>query len=256
MPRKATTMSLCLAEEARSRLSALARSRTAPAHHVKRSAIILQLADRHDATEIAVTLGIDRQRLTRCARRVTAVGPLKAIENLPRSGRPPEITEATRIWLIGEACVKPKDRGYPLELSTLRLLAAHARGRGPVAGHACLAESAPSTVREILHRQPIKPHKVRYYIERRDPNFDERKAEVLDIYAAAHLLRNLPEAERPVWCPTMRSRAFRRLPPRHRICRPCWVSTPPCSMITNTSGWARSRFQRLPISSPAMSIMP
>jgi hypothetical protein len=60
MPRKATTMSLCLAEEARSRLSALARSRTAPAHHVKRSAIILQLADRHDATEIAVTLGIDR----------------------------------------------------------------------------------------------------------------------------------------------------------------------------------------------------
>jgi hypothetical protein len=88
MPRKATTMSLCLAEEARSRLSALARSRTAPAHHVERSAIILYLADCRDATEIAV--GIDRQRVSRCARRVTAVGPLKAIEDLPRSGRPPE----------------------------------------------------------------------------------------------------------------------------------------------------------------------
>jgi hypothetical protein len=39
---------------------------------------------------------------------------------------------------------------------------------------------------------------VRYYLERRDPNFDERKAEVLEVYAAAHTLRNLPEAERPV----------------------------------------------------------
>jgi hypothetical protein len=129
-------MSLCLTEEARSTLSALARSRTAPAHHVERSAIILHLADRRDATEIAATLGIDRQRVTRCARRVTAVGPLKAIEDLPRSGRPPEITEAARVWLIGEACVKPKDRGYPHELWTLRLLAAHARGHGPVVGSA------------------------------------------------------------------------------------------------------------------------
>jgi transposase len=198
MPRKAATMAFCLTEETRSTLSALARSRTAPAHHVERSAIILHLADRRDASEIAATLGIDRQRVTRCARRVSAVGPLKAIEDLPRSGRPPEITEAARVWLIGEACAKPKDRGYPHELWTLRLLAAHARGHGPVAGHTCLAETAPSTVHDILHSQPVKPHKVRYYLERRDPAFDERKAEVLEVYAAAHMLRDLPEAERPV----------------------------------------------------------
>ena len=64
--------------------------------------------------------------------------------------------------LIGEACVTAKDRGYPHELWTLRLLAAHARGHGPVAGHACLAETAPSTVHDLLHSQPVKPHKVRY----------------------------------------------------------------------------------------------
>jgi hypothetical protein len=106
-------MALSLTEEARSTLAALARSRTAPAHHVERSAIILHLADRRDASEIAATLGIDRQRVTRCVRRVTAVGPLKAIDDLPRSGRKPDITEAARTWLIGEACAKPKDRGYP-----------------------------------------------------------------------------------------------------------------------------------------------
>jgi Winged helix-turn helix len=46
--------------------------------------------------ETAAALGIDRQRVTRCARRVAAVGPLEAINDLPRSGRPTDITEAAR----------------------------------------------------------------------------------------------------------------------------------------------------------------
>ena len=198
MPRKAATLALCLTEETRVTLTALARSRTAPAHHVERSAIILHLADQRDATEIAAKLHIDRQRVTRCARRVMAVGPLKAIDDLPRSGRRPDITEAARTWSIGEACVKAKQRGYPHEVWTLRLLAAHAREHGPAAGHACLAELAPSTVHEVLNSQPVKPHKVRYYLQRRDPAFEERKAEVLEVYAAAEMLRQIPEADRPV----------------------------------------------------------
>ena len=198
MPRKVATLALCLTEETRVTLTALARSRTAPAHHVERSAIILHLADQRDATEIAAKLHIDRQRVTRCARRVMAVGPLKAIDDLPRSGRRPDITEAARTWLIGEACVKAKQRGYPHEVWTLRLLAAHARERGPAAGHTCLVELAPSTVHEVLNSQPVKPHKVRYYLQRRDPAFEERKAEVLEVYAAAEMLRQIPEADRPV----------------------------------------------------------
>ena len=53
MPRKSVTLALCLTEETRTKLSALARSRTAPAHHVERSAIILHLVDQHDVSEIA-----------------------------------------------------------------------------------------------------------------------------------------------------------------------------------------------------------
>jgi Winged helix-turn helix len=191
MPRQAKVMELALTDEARSTLSVLARSRTAPAHHIERSAIILHLADRRSTSETALALGIDRQRVTRCARRLAAVGPLKAINDLPRSGRRPDITEAARTWLIGEACAKPKDRGYPHELWTLRLLAAHARCYGPLAGHPCLAELAPSTVHDILNNQPLKPHKVRYYLDRRDPVFDERKAKVIEVYAAAEMLRRL-----------------------------------------------------------------
>jgi transposase len=196
--RKANVIELSLTDEARATLSALARSRTAPAHHAERSAIILHLADRHTASETAAALGIDRQRVTRCVRRIAAVGPLEAINDLPRSGRPPEITEAGRAWLIGEACAKPKERGYPHELWTLRLLAAHARCHGPAIGHRCLAELAPSTVHDILNSQPVKPHRVRYYLDRRDPAFDQRKAGVIELYGAAEMLRQLPEAERPV----------------------------------------------------------
>ena len=198
MPRKSAILAMCLTEETRARLSALARSRTAPAHHIERSAIILHLVDQHDVSEIAAELDIDRQRVARCLRRVMAVGPLEAIDDLPRSGRRPDITEAARIWLIGEACVKAKERGYPHEIWTLRLLASHAREHGPVAGHACLTELAPSTVHEVLNGQPVKPHRVRYYLQRRDPAFEERKAEVLEVYAAAEMLRQMPEADRPV----------------------------------------------------------
>jgi Winged helix-turn helix len=115
MPRKAATLALCLTEETRITLSVLARSRTAPAHHVERSAIILHLADQHDVSEVAAKLRVDRQRVTRCLRRVMAVGPLEALDDLPRSGRRPDITEAARTWLIGEARVKAKERGYPHE---------------------------------------------------------------------------------------------------------------------------------------------
>jgi transposase len=198
MPRKPATLALCLTEETRARLSSLARSRTAPAHHVERSTIILHLVDQHDVSEVATKLHIDRQRVTRCLRRVMAVGPLEAIDDLPRSGRRPDITEAARTWLIGEACVKAKERGYPHELWTLRLLAAHAREHGPLAGHACLAGLVPSTVHHMLNSQPVKPHRVRYYLQRRDPAFEERKAEVLEVYAAAEMLRQMPEADRPV----------------------------------------------------------
>ncbi|MGC8698043.1 MAG: hypothetical protein ACP5Q0_06170, partial [Halothiobacillus sp.] len=46
-----------LTEETRTRLSELARSRTAPAHHVERSAVILHLADQNDVNEVAAKLG-------------------------------------------------------------------------------------------------------------------------------------------------------------------------------------------------------
>jgi hypothetical protein len=64
--------------------------------------------------------------------------------------------------------------GYPHELGTPRLLAAHARDHGPNAGHSCLAQLAQGTVCRILAAHEVKPHKVRYCLERRDPEFEPK----------------------------------------------------------------------------------
>ena len=109
-------VAVCLTDDVRATLTELSRSRTAPAHHVERAGIILQLVAGQSASEIAMALRIDRRRVMRCIDRLAAVGADRAINDLPRSGRPPDITPAGRAWPIGEACIKPKERGDPHEL--------------------------------------------------------------------------------------------------------------------------------------------
>jgi hypothetical protein len=43
-------------------------------------------------------------------------------------------------------------------------------------GHPRLAQAGKSTVWRILNERQIKPHKIRYYLERRDPDFDREDA--------------------------------------------------------------------------------
>jgi hypothetical protein len=68
-------------------------------------------------------------------------------------------------------------------------LAAHARDHGPQAGHPSLAKLAQGTVCKILAAHEIKPHKVRYYVERRDPEFEPKMAEVLCVYREVEMRR-------------------------------------------------------------------
>jgi hypothetical protein len=106
-----------------------------------------------------------------------------------RPGRELTITLDAKAWLGALACRKTKDLGYPYELWTTRFLAGHAREHGPAEGHACLADLAQGTVCNILGQDEVKPHKVRYYLEQRDPDFAEKMAEVLCVYHEVGLLK-------------------------------------------------------------------
>ena len=90
------------------------------------------------------------------------------IEGAGSIDRKPTITPEAKAGRDSLACDKAKEHGYPHELWTTRLLARYARERGPAAGHQCLARLAQGTVCKLLGQEEIKPHKVRYYLERRD----------------------------------------------------------------------------------------
>jgi hypothetical protein len=47
---------------------------------------------------------------------------------------------------------------------------------------------------QILNGQEIKPHKVRYYLERRDPDFKAKMAEVLCVYREVKLIKETAAA--------------------------------------------------------------
>ena len=77
------------------------------------------------------------------------------------------------------------------------LLARHAREHGPAAGHQCFAKLVQGTVCKILNRQEVKPHKMRYYLERRDPEFAQKMAEVLCVYREVAILKEAAAQKKP-----------------------------------------------------------
>ena len=135
------------------------------------------LAYREDPSFFAVgrALGVHHQTVQRCVERAVAYGPLAALDDRPRPGKEPTITAEAKAWLVDLACRKAKELGYPHELWTTRLLARHAREHGPAAGHVCLAKLAPGHGVQDPQRQEVKPHKVRYYLERRDAAVRSRR---------------------------------------------------------------------------------
>ncbi len=115
--------------------------------------------------------------------------PMAALDDRPRPGREATITAEGKARVVDLACRKAKELGYPHELWTTRLLARHAREHGPAEGHACLAKLAQGTLCNILYQQETKPHRVLYYLERRDPEFKQSMAEVLCVYREVKLIK-------------------------------------------------------------------
>jgi transposase len=180
---------LTIGPEELARLEALSRSRTEPASQVERARILLAYRADPSSTAVARQIGVTHHTVQRCLRRAVRLGVMAALDDSPRPGKAPAITAEARTWLVSLACQKAKDLGYPHELWTTRLLARHAREHAEAAGHLCLSRLAQGTVCKILASHAVKPHKVRYYLERRDEAFDAKMAEVLCVYREVALLK-------------------------------------------------------------------
>jgi transposase len=185
---------LALSEEDVRKLNAVARSRTEAASRVERARMLLAYQEDPSFYAVGRAVGVHHQTVQRCVERAVAYGAIAALDDLPRPGREPTITAEAKTWLTNLACRKAKELGYPHELWTTRLLARHAREHGPEEGHSCLSKLAQGTLCNILNEQEIKPHKIRYYLERRDPEFKQKMAEVLCVYREVKLIRETAAA--------------------------------------------------------------
>jgi len=185
---------LALSEADVAALSVIARSRSEAAHRVERARMLLAYRDEPSFFAVGEALGVHHQTVQRCVERALVDGPVAALEDRPRCGRTPTITAEAKAFVVDLACRKAKEFGYPHELWTTRLLARHAREHGPAAGHACLGRLAQGTLCNILNEQEIKPHKVRYYLERRDPDFKQKMAEVLCVYREVKVIKEAAAA--------------------------------------------------------------
>jgi transposase len=189
MPFEKKRPDLVLTEEEEGALNSLSHSRTEPAAQVERARILLAYAEGESISSIARRFETNRPKVERCVDKALQLGALSSLKDLPRSGRKRRITPEARTWFVDLACQKPKDLGYSYELWTTRLLAKHAREYGRSAGHPCLSQLGRGTVSKILSHREIRPHKIRYYVEQRDPNFEAKMKQVLCVYKEVQLLR-------------------------------------------------------------------
>ena len=189
MARKTGRAKLALTAEQRSMLDELAGSRTAAQREVERAKVLLAYAGGKSPTEIQRALGVSRPTIYKCIDKALAAGVATGLRDRYHRPHAPEITESAKAWVVDLACRKPKDLGLAAELWTLSALAEYLTGHATEAGHPRLAKAGKTTVWRILDSHELKPHRVRYYLERRDAQFERKMAEVLMVYRDVNLYR-------------------------------------------------------------------
>jgi len=170
-------------------LTVLSQSRTEAAARVQRAAILLRYHASDTISEIARSLGTNRPLVERCVNKALQLGAGQALADLPGRGRRPAMTPEARAWVVSLACQKPRDLGYAQELWTTRLLAEHIRSHSMAAGHPSLSKLGRGTVSKILRANQVQPHRIHYYLERRDPEFDTKMVQVLHVYMEVEMWR-------------------------------------------------------------------
>lgn len=179
-------MKFTLEAEHKKALEKLAKSGMTPVLTAQRAKILLLKEQGKSSSDIAGELNISRHTVELWVKKYRSRTPKDSLEDLlsvsQGRGRKEQITGEARTWLISIACMKPKDLGYAAEVWTTSSLTKHIRTHAREAGYERLCTITESGVYKILDKSNIKPFRIQYYCERRDPDFEQKMHNVLLVY--------------------------------------------------------------------------
>ena len=182
MTSKSARGALVISQAQETMLKELAGSRTAAVREVERAKVMLGYASGQTITQLHRQLGVGRPMIYKCIDKALATGVQAGLKDKYHRPHAPEITDEAKAWVVALACTKPKDHGLAAELWSIAALARFVCEHASGAGFARLGKAGKSTVWRILDECDLKPHKIRYYLEKRDPEFDRKMHEVLMAY--------------------------------------------------------------------------
>ena len=185
MPKSATP--IFLSNDDKSYLKSILQKGTVEARVHRRAKILLLKSDGMADEAIADKLDISRPTVKLCLKKYMESGVKAAMEDSKGRGRRIEITDDAKAWVINIACQKPSAFGLPAELWYPLSLTRYINSVAEQEGYPRMATASEFSIRKILRKAMLNPHKVTYYCEKRDPDFEKKMRDVLVIYKQVEL---------------------------------------------------------------------
>ena len=194
--RKTQKGTINCSEKDKAYLIKLSKSSAASVREVLRAKIILRYMDGLSINLISGELSVTRKTVYNCIDKALGFGPIPALDDLSGRGVRATISDDAKSWVLSVACQSPRDFGYANEVWSYSLLAKQIQKDCIAQGYHNLKKAGKSVVHGILGKAGIKPHKIRYYLEKRDEEFDRKMAEVLVIYKEVEMVNTSEQKEK------------------------------------------------------------
>ena len=165
-----------LQSKARRRLEAVVRRRQ-PSHWlVTRAKVILLSSQGLTIAAVAAALSLDRQVVRRWRRRFLLDG-VEGLKDRRRSGRPTAVPREVWQKVATVVVQAPLKFGLPFSRWSVRDLSFFLRTR-----HGWSVSR--SSISRFLRSIALKPHRVKYWLNPTDPDFDEKAAAICELYVS------------------------------------------------------------------------
>lgn len=195
MPLKTKRAKLILTDEEILELQRLSKARKEPMRVIDRAKILLLYHSEQPLKEIVQKVEVNYRTVCKCLDKALSMGMEAGLKDTFHRPFEPVITPEAKAWVTHLSCSKPKDIGYAAELWTRNSLARHVRLHSQQAGHPSLSCAVGATIHRILKDNKLRPDKIRYYLEKRDSEFEKKMREVLVVYQEVFLASAKKENE-------------------------------------------------------------